>query len=60
MDLLDKKQLAEKFGVHQHTIRRWSETGALPPPLRLGKRLYWTLTTLEQFLRKLEKANAPK
>lgn len=60
MDIIDKKQLAEKLGVHGHTVARWSANGALPPPIRLGKRMYWTLTALEAFLRKLEKANASK
>ena len=46
-------EIAERLQVHGSTITRWIESGLIPPPIRLGRRLRWRRTTLEQFLREL-------
>lgn len=36
--LIRARAAAERLGVHPDTLRRWSERGDFPPPVRLGPR----------------------
>ena len=36
--LIRARVAAEKLGVHPVTLRRWSDSGAFPQPVKLGPR----------------------
>lgn len=39
--LMTIRQVAERFGVHPETVRRWERTGVIAPALRRrGQRVY--------------------
>jgi predicted DNA-binding transcriptional regulator AlpA len=61
-DLITAEEIAEMFGVHIVTIRRWTASGWLPQPLRLGpagRWLRWRRETITKFLRETEGRDAP-
>jgi predicted DNA-binding transcriptional regulator AlpA len=53
---LRKRQLAERYGCTTRTIDRWSETGRLPKPLRIGSVPVWELAEVEACERAAMKA----
>jgi excisionase family DNA binding protein len=51
MQMLTTRELAERLGVGELTLRRWRKRGALPPPIRLpGRRLGWPREEIESWL----------
>jgi predicted DNA-binding transcriptional regulator AlpA len=38
---LSKEDLAEVLGVSTRTVENWVNDGVLPPPTKLGNRVYW-------------------
>ncbi len=40
-ELLKARQVAERLGVCLRTVWRWTATGQLPPPFRLGRVTRW-------------------
>jgi len=52
--LLNKKQVAEKVGVHPGTIARLSRQGRFPPPVRLGPTMHhgvrWVKSEVDAWL----------
>ncbi|MEP4889305.1 MAG: helix-turn-helix domain-containing protein [Aliiglaciecola sp.] len=49
MDLVSANELIKTLGVTDGTIRRYVEKGALPPPIRVGVKRYWTKSDLTEF-----------
>ena len=43
------RKMAEQNDVSTRTIERWSETGILPPPLRINGRKFWPANTSPKF-----------
>lgn len=41
-ELLDKKSLCERLNVSPRTIENMVNAGAFPPPVRIGKHVYWS------------------
>ncbi|MBN2292320.1 MAG: helix-turn-helix domain-containing protein [Pirellulales bacterium] len=39
--LLNAAQAAERFGCSVRTWRSWDRAGQTPPPVRIGRSLYW-------------------
>lgn len=40
-ELMTVRQVADRFGVHPETVRRWERTGIIEPALRRrGRRVY--------------------
>jgi transposase len=49
-----KRQLAERYGVHPHSIERWSEAGKFTRGTQLpNNRWYWTDAEIEAHERNL-------
>ena len=45
------REVAERLGVCEKTLRRWWTTGSMPPPTRLGRRLLvWRVGEIERWL----------
>ena len=44
------KQLAEKLGLSERSIRRMDTTGELPAPVRLRTRVKWRASEIEDWL----------
>jgi predicted site-specific integrase-resolvase len=51
--LYSTNTLAAIFDVKPATIRAWSRSGKLPPPLRQGNRLLWLPDEIRTVLEKL-------
>jgi len=39
--LLNAAEAAERFGCSVRTWRTWDRAGQTPPPVRIGRSLYW-------------------
>lgn len=49
--------LAVMLGVTKYTISRWKKKRVLPPPVKIGGRLYWTHETIQEWLNTRGKEN---
>jgi predicted DNA-binding transcriptional regulator AlpA len=57
--LLTTKQVAERMGeVSESTVRYWRHIGYGPPGFRVGRRVMYPETDLEQWIRGLRDAQA--
>lgn len=57
-EFLNAKQLADRYGVHQATIHRWSKRKTFPRPIRLGENCTrWRLADLEGWEEKQREAS---
>ncbi len=45
---LPKKSVSDRYGIAERTVRRWVETGELPPPTYIRGRRYWLEEALDQ------------
>lgn len=45
-EYLRGRDVDERYGVCPATRRRWAELGLIPPPVRIGKTLFWHRATL--------------
>ena len=50
--LLDAGDVAQLLGIHVRTLWRWSSSGTLPEPVRIGRVVRWRFTDLQAFLEK--------
>ena len=48
--LLKSAQAAERFGCSVRTWRTWNRAGQTPPPVRIGRSLYWQPNELEAWI----------
>ena len=48
--LCGSKGLAQAFDVEPRTIRKWLKNGTIPPPLRLGRRMLWSVDRLRDWI----------
>ena len=46
-------QLATELGVHPYTLKRWKAQRYGPPPIHIGKRLYYRRSDLATWLETL-------
>jgi prophage regulatory protein len=52
-------ELAERLGVHEQTIWRWSRKGKFPKPVKLGEMTTgWRACDIERWLDEKQAANA--
>ena len=49
-EYVDKKEVADEFGVSERTIERWVRLRLLPAPVRLGRTSLYHLPTVKQHL----------
>ncbi|HEY7158836.1 MAG TPA: helix-turn-helix domain-containing protein [Gemmataceae bacterium] len=58
-DYITAVEIARRMSVTAHTVRRWAETGVLPPAVRIGERiLRWRRDEVETLLADLEARRA--
>jgi hypothetical protein len=50
-DVVDRRQLQKILGVSSSLMSVWLQKGALPPPIRIGKKCFWNRGELVQALR---------
>jgi predicted DNA-binding transcriptional regulator AlpA len=59
LQLIKKRELAELLCVNPWTIDRWRKRGIIPQPITLSDQvLAWRISTIEQWLRQREAADA--
>jgi len=51
-ELLDKKSLCERLTVSPRTIENMVNSGAFPPPVRIGKYVYWSEVAVSAWQRR--------
>jgi predicted DNA-binding transcriptional regulator AlpA len=54
-EVVTLQQLCERFEVTRQTINNWVQAEVLPPPVRLGRRVYWLPEQIERVLLKRTK-----
>lgn len=52
--LLSVARVQHLIGATDSTLRSWVRTGKIPPPMRLGGRLFWRPETIDEWLRSAE------
>jgi len=53
-DFLSAPQLASELGVSPRTVQRWHRLREAPPVTRIGRRVYYHRSAVEQWLRSRE------
>lgn len=48
--LIDSKQAAKLLTVSERTLMRMHTAGEMPPPIRMGRAVRWSLETLEKWV----------
>jgi predicted DNA-binding transcriptional regulator AlpA len=57
--LIDANEVAERLHVSVATIRWLRHRGDLPPAIKIGKRIFWPVESIESYLaEQFEKASA--
>ena len=54
-ELLTIEALAALWSVKPQTLRAWAARGQLPPPLRIGRKLFFRASDLRAFLEQRSK-----
>ena len=49
-DLVPRAELAQELDVCEHTLRIWERCGQGPPPVRIGRRVYYRAETVQRWL----------
>jgi len=52
--MMTVKQVAEALGVSERSVWRWSATGILPPPVRIGATRRWREETIRRWVERRE------
>lgn len=53
--LLTKEDVAEYFGVSPRTIEAWRQADTGPAPIKIGKHLRWTASSVREFVMSQER-----
>ncbi|MCK2126563.1 helix-turn-helix domain-containing protein [Thauera aromatica] len=51
--LLDKATLCKRLNISPRTIENMVKDGSFPPPVRVGKYVYWTEASVQSWQRRL-------
>lgn len=51
--LLDKETVCTRLGLGQRTLENMIRDGAFPPPVRLGKRVFWSEVAVSAWQKRL-------
>lgn len=51
--LLNKVTLCERLAVSERTIEMMIKRGEFPPPVRVGKHVYWSEVAVQKWQRRL-------
>jgi prophage regulatory protein len=51
--LLDKASLCQRLSIAPRTIENMVKAGQFPPPVRIGKHVYWSEVALHKWQRSL-------
>ena len=47
-DLMTRQEVADYFDISFPTLLKWSRSGRLPVPVRIGRRVYYRRTDIEK------------
>jgi predicted DNA-binding transcriptional regulator AlpA len=59
-DLTPRTEVAKGLSVCEHTLRNWERGGRGPPPIRIGRRVFYRAEAVREWLLQQERAMAPK
>lgn len=48
--LVSAKYVADFYGIGLSTLWRWLAQGLIPEPIRIGRRTFWELQTLQEHI----------
>jgi excisionase family DNA binding protein len=49
-DVMTTAELLKQLGVHRTTLERWVKEGEFPAPTRIGGRLYWLRSEVQDWI----------
>ena len=49
-DLLTPEDLMKFFKVSRKTVDNWVRDGALPKPIKMGRRIFWKRSEIEAYI----------
>lgn len=52
-ELLDKASLCERLNISPRTLENMVKAGTFPPPVRVGKYVYWSEVAVRSWQRRL-------
>jgi len=52
-ELVDKATLCERLNISPRTVENMVAAGAFPPPVRVGKRVYWSEIAVRNWQRRM-------
>ena len=53
--LMNVEQVAERLGISERTVRRWSASGVLPPSIKVGRCARWSRESIRRWIAHQEK-----
>lgn len=56
MNLITKDEVAKLFRVRNRTVEKWVKEGRIPPPLKIGRYVWWDEDELMAWLKSELKA----
>jgi predicted DNA-binding transcriptional regulator AlpA len=48
------KEIVENLGISRKTLDNWVESGDFPPPIKIGRRIFWQKEVVDKYLKDLE------
>ncbi|AUN96330.1 DNA-binding protein [Pseudazoarcus pumilus] len=52
-ELVDKATLCERLNISARTVENMVSAGTFPPPVRVGKRVYWSEIAVRNWQRRM-------
>ena len=49
-ELLTPEDIMKIFKVSRATVDNWVRDGALPKPIKMGRRIFWKLSEIEEYI----------
>lgn len=50
-EVIDRKELSRILKINPATLKRWIETGEIPPPRTVGQNVYWVKSSIIDFIK---------
>jgi excisionase family DNA binding protein len=52
---LSAEEIIEKLGISRKTLDNWIEKGQFPKPFKIGRRIFWKESEIEEYLESTRK-----
>ena len=59
-ELVSRNDLAARLGVQVSTLKRWDPHGCAPPPVRIGRQVFYRAVTVRKWIEARERTGSVK